>query len=57
LISISHIIKKVQLKKKKREKSQRKKRQKIMSGEKCEREEKMDKCSTGQKNHPLRKKA
>jgi hypothetical protein len=57
LISISHIIKKVQLKKKKREKSQRKKRQKIMSGEKCEREEKKDKCSTGQKNHPLRKKA
>jgi hypothetical protein len=28
----------------------------IMSGEKSEREEKMDKCSTGQKNPPLRKK-
>jgi hypothetical protein len=26
-----------------------------MSGEKSEREEKMDKCSTGQKNLPLRK--
>ena len=27
-----------------------------MSGEKSEKEEKMDKCSTGQKNPPLRKK-
>jgi hypothetical protein len=27
-----------------------------MSGEKSEGEEKMDKCSTGQKNPPLRKK-
>jgi hypothetical protein len=38
-------------------KSQRKKRKKIMSGWISEGEEKRDKCSTGQKNPPLRKKA
>jgi hypothetical protein len=41
---------------KKREKPKKEKKI-IMSGEKSEGEEKMDKCSTGQKNPPLRKKA
>jgi hypothetical protein len=43
------------VKKKKRENA--KERKKIMSGEKSEGEEKIDKCSTGQRNPPLRKKA
>jgi hypothetical protein len=41
---------------KKKRKSQRKKREKLRVERKVrEREEKMDKCSTGQKNPPLRK--
>jgi hypothetical protein len=54
LISISHIRKKgKQLKK---EEKAKERKEKVMSGEKSEGEEKMDKCSTGQKNPPLRKK-
>jgi hypothetical protein len=40
-------------KKKKREKA--KERKDFLSGEKSDGEEKIDKCSTGQKNPPLRK--
>jgi hypothetical protein len=39
-----------------RERERKPKKRKKLSGEKCEGEEKMDKCSTGQKNPPLRKK-
>jgi hypothetical protein len=46
-------MKKGAAKKRRREKKPKKEKKKIMSGEKIEREEKMDKCSTGQKNPPL----
>jgi hypothetical protein len=49
-------MKKGTTKKRRREKKPKKKKKKIMSGEKSEGEEKMDKCSTGQKNPPIRKK-
>jgi hypothetical protein len=47
------MMKKVELKKE--EKAKGRKEEKIMSGEKSEGEEKMDKCSTSQKNRPLGK--
>jgi hypothetical protein len=43
--------------KKRREKKPKYEKKKIMSGEKSEREEKMDKCSMGQKNPLSKKKA
>jgi hypothetical protein len=48
-------MKKGTTKKRRREKRPKKEKKKIMSGDKSEREEKMDKCSTGQKNPPLKK--
>jgi hypothetical protein len=48
-------MKKGTTKKRKREKKPKKEKKKNMSGEKSEREEKMNKCSTGQKN-PLSEK-
>jgi hypothetical protein len=48
-------MKKGTTKKRRREKKPKKRKKKIMSGEKSEGEEKMDKCSTGQKNPPIRK--
>jgi hypothetical protein len=43
--------------KKRRRENTKERKETIMSGEKSEREEKMDKCFTGQKNPSLRKKA
>jgi hypothetical protein len=48
-------MKKGTSKKRRREKKPKKEKKKIMSVEKSERDEKMDKCSTGLKNPPLRK--